>query len=274
MIKIEHTIFALPFAFMGAFFAADGIPSMEKIGWILLAMVSARSAAMAFNRLADLAMDSVNPRTAARALPRRLIGRGFVIGFVVAASLLFVFAAAMLNRLALKLSPVALAIILLYSYTKRFTWLTHFVLGLSLACAPVGAWIAVTGRLAPLPLYLGVVVVLWVAGFDIIYACQDIDFDRQAGLHSFPARFGVSAALRLSALLHLSMIVLLGLVLWKEQVGTLSLTGLALVAALLAYEHSLVKPTDLSRVNTAFFTVNGWISVLLFVTTGIDILWR
>lgn len=274
MIRFEHTIFALPFAFMGAFFAAGGMPEAAEIGWIVLAMVAVRSAAMAFNRLADMTIDTRNPRTAGRALPQKKLSRSFVIGLVISSSVVFVFAAAMLNTLALQLSPIALAIVLLYSYTKRFTWTTHFFLGLSLACAPVGAWIAITGSLAELPVLLGLAVLLWVSGFDIIYACQDVDFDRREGLHSVPARFGLSKALWLAALLHLGMIALLGHVFWKQGLGALSLAGLALVALLVAYEHSLVKPSDLSRINTAFFTVNGWISVLLFVTTGLDIIWH
>jgi 4-hydroxybenzoate polyprenyltransferase len=274
MIKVEHTIFALPFAFLGAFFAARGLPDAEPIGWILLAMVSARSAAMAFNRLVDSKFDARNPRTANRALPRKVLSRGFVIIFIVTASLLFVFSAAMLNTLALQLSPLALAIILLYSYAKRFTWLTHFFLGLSLACAPIGAWIAIQGTISRVPLILGLAVVLWVSGLDIIYAAQDVAFDRSARLHSIPARFGITKALWISGLLHLGMLVILAGLFWMEGLGILSLIGLGLVAVLLGYEHSLVKPSDLSRVNTAFFTVNGWISLLLFVTAGLDIIWR
>jgi 4-hydroxybenzoate polyprenyltransferase len=274
MIKFEHTIFALPFAFMGAFFAAQGLPDPAKIGWILLAMVSARSAAMAFNRLVDYEYDSKNPRTISRALPKRTISRRYVAGFVIGSSVLFLFAAAMLNTLAFTLSPFALAIVLLYSFAKRYTWLTHFFLGLALACAPVGAWIAIQGSIGAVPLLLGLIVVLWVAGFDIIYACQDVDFDRREELHSIPARFGIPAALWISALLHLSMVALIGYIIWLSRLDGLSLAGLAVVTALLAYEHSVVRPSDMSRVNTAFFTINGWISVLLFATTGIDILWH
>jgi len=274
MIKVEHTIFALPFAFLGAFFAARGLPDADRIGWILLAMLSARSAAMAFNRLVDSAFDAQNPRTANRVLPRKVLTRGFVIAFILTASLLFIFSAAMLNALALKLSPLALAIIFLYSYTKRFTWLTHFFLGLSLACAPIGAWIAIQGTITRVPLILGLAVVLWVSGLDIIYAAQDVVFDCRARLHSIPARFGVAGALWISVLLHLCMLAILAGLFWMEGLGTLSLIGLGLVAVLLGYEHSLVKPSDLSRVNTAFFTVNGWISILMCVTVGLDIIWR
>ena len=272
MIKIEHTVFALPFAFLGACLAARGFPSLPKIGYICLAMVGARSAAMAFNRLADFRFDLRNPRTSGRALPKGLLSRTYVAAFVVASSLVFVFAASRLNRLALALSPAALAIILLYSYTKRFTWWTHFFLGASLACAPIGAWVAVRGSISATPLILGLAVALWTAGFDIIYACQDVEFDRREPLHSVPKRFGVAPSLWISALLHLTMIVLLGFLFWQEGLGMLSLGGLALVAALLAYEHSLVRPSDLSRANTAFFTVNGWISMLLFVVTTVDLL--
>ncbi len=274
MIKIEHTVFALPFAFLGAFFAAGGLPGTAQIAWILLAMVSARSAAMAFNRLVDQPYDAMNPRTSGRALPLGLLRRSFVVGFVLVASGLLIFASYMLNPLAFKLSPVALGIVLSYSFTKRFTWCTHFLLGLALACAPVGAWIALRGDITAVPLLLGLAVVLWVASFDIIYACQDVEFDGGQPLHSIPKRFGVTGALWISGFLHLVMVGLLAFLFWREGLGPLSFAGLALVAVLLAYEHSLVKPSDLGRVNTAFFTVNGWISILLFVTTGTDILWH
>lgn len=271
MVKIEHTVFALPFAFLGAFLAARGFPRPGQIGWILLAMVGARSAAMAFNRLADLPFDARNPRTAGRALPRGEVTRGFVILFTVVSSSALVFAAAMLNPLAFRLSPLALAIIFFYSFTKRFTWLSHLFLGSALACAPVGAWIAVRGDMAAAPFICGLAVALWIAGTDIIYACQDVDFDRAVALHSIPKRFGVATALWISGLLHLVMVMLLVWLFRREGLGVISFAGLAAVTALLAYEHSLVKPSDLSRVNTAFFTVNGWISILLFLTTSIDL---
>jgi 4-hydroxybenzoate polyprenyltransferase len=271
MVKIEHTVFALPFAFLGAFLAARGFPRPGQIGWILLAMVGARSAAMAFNRLADLPFDARNPRTAGRALPRGEVTRGFVILFTVVSSSALVFAAAMLNPLAFRLSPLALAIIFFYSFTKRFTWLSHLFLGSALACAPVGAWIAVRGDMAAAPFICGLAVALWIAGTDIIYACQDVDFDRAVALHSIPKRFGVATALWISGLLHLVMVMLLIWLFRREGLGVISFAGLAAVTALLAYEHSLVKPSDLSRVNTAFFTVNGWISILLFLTTSIDL---
>jgi 4-hydroxybenzoate polyprenyltransferase len=272
MVKIEHTIFALPFALLGAFLAARGIPSWPKIGYICLAMVGARSAAMAFNRLVDLPFDARNPRTAGRALPKGLLSTAFVAAFVIVASAVFVLAASRLNRLAFGLSPVALGIILLYSYTKRFTWCSHLFLGISLACAPIGAWIAVRGELSAPPLILGFAVALWTAGFDVIYACQDIEFDRGEPLYSIPKRFGTAASLWLSALLHGVMIGLLVFLFRAQRLGPLSMIGLALVAALLAYEHSLVRPSDLSRVNTAFFAVNGWISMLLFVMTSLDLI--
>jgi 4-hydroxybenzoate polyprenyltransferase len=274
MVKIEHTIFALPFAFLGAILAVRGIPRPAQIGWILLAMVGARSAAMAFNRLVDLPFDSRNPRTFNRALPKKQLTRGFVIAFIIISSALLVFAASRLNRLSLELSPVALGIILLYSYTKRFTWLTHLFLGISLACAPIGAWIALRGTINLSPLILGFAVVLWVAGFDIIYSCQDFQFDQHEPLYSIPKRFGIRFALWISAIFHLAMLGVLGYLFWREELGSVSFLGLAVVGVLLAYEHSLVRPTDLRRINTAFFTVNGWIGILLFVTTMIDLLWN
>jgi 4-hydroxybenzoate polyprenyltransferase len=274
MVKIEHTIFALPFAFMGAFLAARGFPRAAQIGWILLTMVGARSAAMAFNRLIDLRFDAKNPRTINRALPRQQLTRGFVIAFIAGSSAVFMFAASQLNRLSLELSPLALGIIFVYSYTKRFTWLTHIFLGISLACAPIGAWIALRGSLSSTPLILGLAVVLWVAGFDIIYSCQDVEFDKGESLYSIPKRFGLNTALWISSILHLTMLFVLGFLFWREGLGTISFLGLAIVGLLLAYEHNLVRPTDLSRANTAFFAINGWISMLLFATTMIDLLWN
>jgi 4-hydroxybenzoate polyprenyltransferase len=274
MIKIEHTVFALPFAFLGAVFAAGGIPRPGQIGWIVAAMVGARSAAMAFNRLVDLPFDARNPRTASRALPSGLLSRAFVAGFVLVSSALFVFAAAMLNPLAFALSPVALVTVFFYSFTKRFTWLSHFVLGASLGLAPAGAWVAVRGSIELLPLLLGLSVMLWVAGLDIIYACQDVEFDRREALFSVPRRFGLAGALWLSAGLHLVMLFLLAGLFYQQRLGVVAFVGLGVVGLLLAWEHSIVKPSDLSRANTAFFTVNGWISALLFVTTTLDIVLR
>jgi 4-hydroxybenzoate polyprenyltransferase len=274
MVKIEHTVFALPFAFLGAILAVRGLPRLSQIGWILLAMVGARSAAMAFNRLVDLPFDARNPRTAGRALPKKQLTRSFVIVFIIASSAVLVLAASRLNRLSLELSPLALGIIFFYSYTKRFTWLTHVFLGVSLACAPIGAWIALRGEINLSPLILGFAVGLWVAGFDIIYSCQDVQFDRKESLYSIPKRFGVAAALWISGALHLAMLGVLGFLFWREGLGLISFLGLVLVGGLLAYEHSLVRPDDLSRANTAFFTVNGWIGVLLFATTLTDLLWN
>jgi 4-hydroxybenzoate polyprenyltransferase len=274
MVKIEHTIFALPFALLSAFLAVRGLPRAAQIGWILLAMVGARSAAMAFNRLVDLPFDSKNPRTRNRALPQKQLTRGFVILFIMISSALLVLAASRLNSLSFALSPLALAIVFFYSYTKRFTWWTHIFLGASLACAPIGAWIAMRGDVTATPIILGLAVVLWVAGFDIIYSCQDVDFDSKESIYSIPKRFGVAAALWISAGLHLVMVCILAFLFWKEGLGGISLVGLLFVGLLLAYEHNLVRPGNLSRANTAFFTVNGWISVLLFVTTIIDLLWN
>jgi 4-hydroxybenzoate polyprenyltransferase len=273
MVKIEHTIFALPFALLGAFLGANGLPRTSQIGWILLAMVGARSAAMAFNRLIDLPYDARNPRTQNRALPKKQLTKGFVVFFIVISAGLLVFAASRLNRLSLELSPLALAIIFFYSYTKRFTWLTHIFLGASLACAPIGAWIAVRGDIMATPLILGLAVVLWVAGFDIIYSCQDVDFDKGEALYSIPKRFGVAISLWISAGLHLAMVGILAVLFWKEGLGGFSMAGLLVVGALLAYEHCLVRPSNLQRANTAFFTINGWISILLLATTTIDLLW-
>jgi len=227
---------------------------------------------MAFNRLIDLPYDARNPRTLNRALPRKLLTRGFVVAFIIASSAVLVFAASRLNRLSLELSPLALGIVFFYSYTKRFTWLTHIFLGVALACAPIGAWVALRGSISLSPIILGLAVTLWVAGFDVIYSCQDVEFDKGEALHSIPKRFGVRAALWISAALHLVMLGILGFLFRREGLGGISMTGLVIVGLLLAYEHSLVRPKDLSRANTAFFTINGWISILLFATTTIDLL--
>lgn len=271
MIKFEHTVFALPFAFLGAFLAARGLPQWPESFWILWAMVGARSAAMAFNRLADRVHDGLNPRTAGRALPSGLLSGRFVLLFVLAASFLFLFSAWMLNPLAFRLSPLALAIVFFYSYTKRFTSLSHLALGFSLAMAPVGGWVAVRGDLEAAPLYLAAAVMLWVAGFDIIYACQDIDFDRKMGLYSLPGRLGIRKALWISAGFHILMVVVLFYAFLVFRLSLLSLAGLALVAGALVYEHRLVKADDLRHVNAAFFTVNGLISLLLFGFVGLDL---
>jgi 4-hydroxybenzoate polyprenyltransferase len=275
MIKIEHTLFALPFALLGAVLAARGVPSLWQLLWITVAMVGARSTAMAFNRLADQTFDAANPRTRMRALPAGQLSRKFVWLFTATAAALFFLAAAMLNRLTLLLSPVALASVLLYSYTKRFTALSHLVLGWCLCIAPTGAWIAVRGALdSPVPLLLSLTVLLWTAGFDVLYACQDYDFDRQAGLRSMPARLGIARALWVARLLHAGAFsALVGLYL-LTHLGALALVGVVLTAALLVYQHRLVRADDLSRLNAAFFTTNAFVSVLLFVTFGGAVLWQ
>ena len=277
MIKFEHTVFALPFAIMSAFFAAGGLPDWWSLTWILVAMVGARSCAMAFNRIVDADHDADNPRTRMRAIPQGLISRPAVAVFTAVSAGLLVLAAGMLNPLALSLSPVALATIMGYSYAKRFTSLVHLWLGLSLAVAPVGAWIAVTGRFALLPIHLAGIVVLWVAGFDVIYACQDVGFDGKAGLRSIPRRVGVGPALVLSALLHLGMMVLLSALPvvarpYGVELGVAYWVGCAAVAALLVCEHAIVRPGDLSRVNAAFFTANGTVSLVLMSVSVIDVL--
>ncbi|HVR11715.1 MAG TPA: UbiA-like polyprenyltransferase [Thermoanaerobaculia bacterium] len=284
MIKFEHTLFALPFAFMGMLLAAGGWPPWRTVGWIAAAMVGARSAAMGWNRLVDRRIDAVNPRTAGRALPAGQVTPAFVAGFVAASVALLVVAAWQLNPLALALSPVAIAVVLLYSYTKRFTWASHLVLGLALAGAPLGAWIAVRGDVGAPPLVLGGAVLLWVAGFDILYALQDLDFDRRAGLFSVPVRFGVRGALCISALLHAAMLLLLA---WLPRLyqapgqAPRQLLGLGLAywvgwagcLALISYQHAVVRPGDLSRLDAAFFQANGALSVWLFGATAVAILW-
>jgi len=270
MIKFQHTLFALPFALCGAILAAEGVPPWRTIGWIVGAMVGARSAAMVFNRIADLEYDRRNPRTGSRPLVTGALGMSFAWGFLAASVALFILSAAMLNRLALLLSVPALALILSYSYAKRVTWLTHLHLGVALGLAPIGAWVAVRGDIATAPLVLAAAVTLWVAGFDLIYACQDVGFDRQAGLRSFPVRFGIPAALRVSNLLHLAMVVLLVTLPAWTDLGWVYLAGIGVVAGLLVYEHRLVRADDLSRVNQAFFTINGWISFLVLLAMATD----
>jgi 4-hydroxybenzoate polyprenyltransferase len=273
MIKIEHTLFALPFALLGAMLAARGIPSLKTIGWIVVAMFGARSAAMAFNRLADRRIDAANPRTRMRALPAGLLSPGFVSLFTAVSASLFVFAAWHLNHLAFVLSPVALISVLAYSYTKRFTILSHFVLGWCLAIAPTGAWIAVRGAIdSPIPLLLSLAVLLWTAGFDILYACQDHEFDITTGLHSIPQRFGIANALLVARLLHMAMFAALVVIYYLTSLHWLGLAGIAAVAALLIYQHRLVRADDLSRLNVAFFTTNAYVSVILFVAVAADLL--
>jgi len=274
MIKWEHSIFALPFALCGAMLAAGGFPPVHQLVWIIVAMVAARSAAMAFNRWADAALDAANPRTSARALPAGQLSPGFVATFVVVSSGVFVLAASQLNRLTLLLSPVALAVLLVYSYTKRVTRWSHLVLGFALGIAPAAAWIAVRGSLDPRILLLTAAVTFWVGGFDVLYACQDYDFDRQAGLHSVPRFIGIRRALWVARGFHLVMVAFLVALLVVFAMGKLAAFGVLVVILLLIYEHSLVKADDLSRLDAAFFTMNGVISVLFFVFVAADLLLR
>jgi 4-hydroxybenzoate polyprenyltransferase len=274
MIKWEHSIFALPFALCGAMLAAGGLPTAHQVAWIIVAMVAARSAAMAFNRMADASIDAANPRTSARALPAGQLTPAFVATFIVISSVVFIAAAAELNRLALWLSPVALAVLLLYSYTKRFTRWSHLVLGFALGIAPSAAWIAVRGSLDPRILLLTAAVTFWVAGFDVLYACQDFDFDRASGLHSIPRYLGISRALWVARASHIIMLLLLAGLLVVFGMGRVAIAGVAVVAVLLAYEHSLVSAGDLRKLNAAFFTMNGVISVVFFVFVAGDLLLR
>jgi 4-hydroxybenzoate polyprenyltransferase len=269
MIKIEHTLFALPFALLGAVLAARGIPSVAQILWIAVAMVGARSTAMAFNRIADKDYDARNPRTKMRAIPAGRLSVVFVLIFTIVGASMFLLAAAMLNRLTLILSPIALASIMLYSYTKRWTTLSHVVLGWCLAIAPTGAWIAVRGAIdSPAPLLLSLVVMLWTAGFDVLYACQDFDFDRREGLYSIPARFGIARALWISRGLHAGAFAALVLLYFVTNLGLLAVIGVIATGALLVYQHTLVRANDLSKLNAAFFTTNAFVSIILLVTFG------
>jgi 4-hydroxybenzoate polyprenyltransferase len=271
MIKWEHSIFALPFALTAALLAANGLPRIQTLAWILVAMVAARSAAMAFNRWADAELDAVNPRTQTRAIPAGLLSRRFVFGFTFLAALVFVLAAAQLNRLTLYLSPLVLLVLLGYSYMKRVTRWSHLVLGVALGLAPAAAWIAVRGSLDPRILVLTAAVTLWAGGFDVLYACQDFDHDRAAGLHSMPQAIGIPAAFAVARLLHSAMLALLvwfGLLFHFRTLGWL---GIAAVGLLLAYEHSLVSPRDLRRLNAAFFTMNGVIAMVFLAFVAADL---
>src|SRR5579872_6601984 len=276
MIKFEHSIFALPFAFTGALLAVRdgglaGALLWRKFAWIVVAMVCARSAAMAFNRLIDADIDARNPRTKLRHIPAGLLSAGFAWGFVIVSSLIFIFAARELNTLCFRLAPVALGVIFTYSFTKRFTSFSHLVLGFALGIAPAAAWIAIRGSLDPRILWLTAAVAFWTAGFDIIYSCQDFEFDSDAGLFSLPRRLGLAGALHVSRLLHVLMLACLLALVYTLQLGALSLAGIAVVAALLIYEHRLVKADDLSRVDAAFFTMNGYVSVVFFLFWAADI---
>jgi 4-hydroxybenzoate polyprenyltransferase len=274
MIKWEHSIFALPFALTGAVLAANGWPTLRVLGLIVLCMVAARSAAMAFNRLVDAKLDAANPRTAMRALPAGQLSAGFVLAFTILASCVFLLGAALLNKLTLECAPLALAVVLAYSYMKRITRWSHLVLGLALGIAPSAAWIAVRGTFAPRAALLTAIVILWVGGFDVLYACQDFEHDRKVGLFSVPATFGLENAFWIARAMHLAMIVLLFVMLHVFGLGLVALAGMCLVAALLAYEHSIISPRDLTRMNAAFFTLNGIISVVFFVSVAADVLYR
>ena len=274
MIKWEHSIFALPFALTGAMLAASGWPRPGQLFWIVVCMVLARSAGMAFNRWADAELDAVNPRTKMRAIPAGLLSREFVGWFTLAMAAGFVAAASQLNRLALLLSPLVLAILLLYSYTKRFTRWSHLFLGVALGVAPSAAWVAIRGTLDPRIVVLTLIVLCWVGGFDMLYACQDADHDLQAGLKSLPAAIGIAGAFRLARALHLLMLALSVWLIHLFGLGPVAWIGVGIVAALLLYEHSIVSPTDLSRMNAAFFTMNGFVSMVFFIFVATDVLLR
>ena len=271
MIKFSHTLFALPFALTGALLAARGLPSIGQIFWILLAMIGARTAAMGLNRLIDADIDARNPRTATRAIPAGLLSKANVTLFILVSILLLLFAAYRLNPLCLKLSPLALFFLILYSYCKRFTALAHVVLGICLAGAPIGAWIAIRGDVTLAPLLLGAAVMFWVAGFDILYALQDLEFDRQVGLHSIPVKLGVTGSLWLARVFSLVMIALLIWLCVVAALGIAFICGITAVALLLSYEHWLLRNGDLSRLDLAFFTMNGYVSIIIFVATTVEI---
>src|SRR5437879_7670680 len=274
MIKWEHSVFALPFALCGAMLAANGLPSIHQLGWIIVAMVSARSAAMAFNRLADPTSHPANRRTQTRALPSGTLPPAFVTTFVVISSAVFVLAASQLNRVTLALSPVALAIVLLYSYSKRFTRWSHLMLGFALGIAPAAAWISVRGSLDPRILLLTAAVTFWVGGFDVLYACQDLQFDQQSGLHSIPRYCGIGNALWIARCFHLFMLFLLASLVWVFGLGKSAVLGVMAVFLLLAYEHSLVSDDDLSKLNASFFTMKGFVTLVFFVCLALDLLLR
>ncbi|MGI8906051.1 MAG: UbiA-like polyprenyltransferase [Candidatus Sumerlaeaceae bacterium] len=271
MIKFQHTIFAMPFALIGMMLAARGLPDTATVLWIVACCVFARTAAMCFNRWADAEIDARNPRTAARAIPAGQMEKMVVLGLALVSSALFVGSAGMLNSLALALSPVALVVLLGYSYCKRFTSWSHFVLGLALGIAPVGAWVAVRGDFGLIPILLCIAVLLWTAGFDLIYSCQDVEVDREQGLFSIPARYGVAIALWLARLLHVACIASLLLLGAAAGLHVPYYAGVAAVACLLVAEHLVVNPQDLRRIELAFFTINSWVGVVLFIFTASDI---
>ncbi len=267
MIKFEHTLFALPFAFLGAVLAADGLPTLHQVLWITVAMVGARSAAMSFNRIADRKIDAENPRTANRELPTGKLSLGFAWTFMFSSCLVFLLAAFMLNRLTFILAPVALASVLGYSYAKRYTSFAHLILGWALAIAPTGAWIAVRGSLdSEIPILLSLFVMMWTAGFDVLYACQDFEYDRQKGLRSIPARFGIRGALMIARLFHFQAFIVLVLLFFFTELNWIALIGVLGAGSLMFYQHTLVRADDLSRMNAAFFTANAFVSVILFVS--------
>ncbi len=278
MIKFEHTVFALPFAFMGALLGSVAInhvlPSWAQIGWVLMAMFGARSAAMGLNRLIDRVSDGKNPRTAGRAIPAGLLKIGEVVLFILVSFALLFWAAAELNPLAMKLLPIAVVMLVVYSYTKRFTWLCHVVLGLTIALAPLGGWAAVTGKVDATAWVLYLTIALWVAGFDVIYSCQDVEFDTKEGLNSIPVRFGVANSLRIAQVFHIiSAIGYIGLLLMAD-LGWWYIAGMVIACLILFYEHYIVSPSDLSRLQTAFFTMNGVLSIVVFSFTLIDLVVR
>ncbi|MDQ3634777.1 MAG: putative 4-hydroxybenzoate polyprenyltransferase [Acidobacteriota bacterium] len=269
MIKFEHTLFALPFAFLGAVLAANGLPTWWQILWITVAMIGARSAAMSFNRIADREIDGENPRTANRELPSGKLSVEFAWAFMIASCIIFFLAAFMLNRLTLILSPIALISVLGYSYAKRFTSFAHLILGWALAISPTGAWIAVRGTLdSEIPILLSLLVMMWTAGFDVLYSCQDFEYDKQKGLRSIPARFGIKGALLIAKLFHFQAFIVLVLLYLITGLGWLALLGVIATGLLMIYQHTLVKPNDLSKMNAAFFTSNAFVSVILFITFG------
>ncbi len=273
MIKFEHTLFALPFAFLGAVMAANGLPTWQQILWITLAMVGARSAAMTFNRIADREIDAKNPRTANRELPSGKLSVEFAWVFLFVSIGIFLLAAYSLNWLTFVLSPVALVSVLGYSYAKRFTAFAHLLLGWALAISPTAAWIAVRGAIdSEVPLLLSLFVLMWTAGFDVMYACQDYEFDKKSGLRSIPARFGVSRSLWIARLFHFQAFIVLLLLYLVSELGVVALFGVGAVALLLVYQHTLVKANDLSRMNAAFFTTNAFVSVILLMTFGAAVL--
>ena len=274
MIKWEHSIFALPFALTGAVLAAGGWPTLRALGWIVVCMVAARSAAMAFNRLVDAKLDAANARTAMRALPAGMLSNGFVAGFVVVSVGIFMLGAAMLNRLAMELAPAAVAVVLGYSYMKRLTRWSHVVLGLSLGMAPTAAWIAVRGSLDWRIVVLTGAVLLWVGGFDVLYACQDFEHDRRVGLNSVPQAFGLVPAFWIARAMHVAMLLMLCWLIALFGLGKVAMLGVVVVGILLLYEHSIISPKDLRRMDAAFFTLNGAISVVFFGFIAADVLLR